>query len=92
MSDISKATPRPWRVVGLYNDRIMGADGTISFSLPYRDVDALLMVEAVNAYDTLRAENARLREALHRISLGSQNSGTTKEYLGREARAALVDK
>ena len=37
------------------------------------------------------AENARLREALHCISLGSQNSGTTKEDLGREARAALEE-
>lgn len=35
------------------------------------------------------AEIERLRAALHRISLGSQNSGTTKEDLGREARAAL---
>lgn len=35
-----------------------------------------------------RAE--RLRAALHRISLASQNSGTTKEFLGREARAALA--
>jgi len=34
----------------------------------------------------------RLRAALHRISLGSQNSGTTKEDLGREARAALGEK
>jgi len=39
-----------------------------------------------NAKDTLR-----LQEALHRISLGSQDSGTTKEPLGREARAALKD-
>lgn len=31
----------------------------------------------------------RLWAALHRISLGSQNSGTTKEDLGREARTAL---
>lgn len=37
----------------------------------------------------LRAENERLRAALHRISLGSQNSSTTKEDLGREARAVL---
>ena len=35
-----------------------------------------------------RAE--RLRAALRRISLASQNSGTTKEFLGREARAALA--
>ena len=34
-------------------------------------------------------ENERLRAALHRISLGSQNSGTTKQSLGREVRAAL---
>ena len=34
-----------------------------------------------------RAE--RLRAALRRISLASQNSGTTKEFLGREARVAL---
>jgi hypothetical protein len=31
-----------------------------------------------------------LKAALHRISLGSQDSGTTKESLGREARAALA--
>ena len=42
-----------------------------------------------NAADEAAAEIVRLRAALHRISLGSQNSGTTKEYLGREARAAL---
>jgi hypothetical protein len=35
------------------------------------------------------AENAKLRKALHHISLGSQNSSTTKEHLGREARTAL---
>lgn len=29
--------------------------------------------------------------ALHRISLGSVNSGTTKEFLGEEARAAIRD-
>jgi uncharacterized coiled-coil DUF342 family protein len=31
-----------------------------------------------------------LEAALRRISLGSQDSGTTKESLGREARAALA--
>ncbi len=35
------------------------------------------------------AEIARLRDALHRISLGAANSGTTKEALGKEARAAI---
>ena len=33
---------------------------------------------------------AGLVEALHRISLGSQNSATSKEDLGRSARAALA--
>jgi len=33
----------------------------------------------------------QLREALHRISLGSQNSGTTKEDLGAEARQSLKE-
>jgi prefoldin subunit 5 len=40
----------------------------------------------------LRAENAEIRKALHCISLGSQDSGTTKEDLGKEARAALEGK
>ena len=30
------------------------------------------------------------KDALHKISLGSQDSGTTKESLGREARAAIA--
>jgi hypothetical protein len=43
-----------------------------------------------------RAEDAEAKlakavEALHQISLGSQNSGTTKESLGREARAVLTE-
>jgi alkylhydroperoxidase family enzyme len=37
----------------------------------------------------LNAEYARHTDALRRISLGSQNSGTTKESLGKEARDAL---
>jgi hypothetical protein len=34
----------------------------------------------------------KLEKALHCISLGSQDSGTTKEGLGREARKALEGK
>ena len=34
----------------------------------------------------------KLEKALHCISLGSQDSGTTKESLGREARKALEGK
>jgi hypothetical protein len=41
--------------------------------------------------DALELPEVRaLKDALHRISLGSQNSGTTKEDLGREARTALA--
>lgn len=36
-------------------------------------------------------EIRHLRAALHRISLGSQDSGTTKEFLGKEARLALSE-
>jgi len=42
------------------------------------------------AYRTLTEQRDALKVALHRISLGSQNPGTTKENLGREARAALT--
>jgi hypothetical protein len=45
--------------------------------------------EMLDAVEKAEAERDRLRAALHRISLGSQNSGTAKEDLGREARAAL---
>jgi hypothetical protein len=49
-------------------------------------------------YEAMKNETMRckeqieqLREALHRISLGSQNSGTTKEDLGAEARRSLKE-
>ena len=44
------------------------------------------------AADRIEAAEARvkvLEKALRHISLGSQNSSTTKEHLGREARQAL---
>ena len=41
--------------------------------------------------DRMKDERDRMKDALHRISLGSQNNGTTKEDLGREARAALKE-
>jgi len=42
-------------------------------------------------YECALQEIERLQEALHRISLGSQDSGTTKESLGKESRAALKE-
>jgi len=48
--------------------------------------------EAENLCEKAADEIERLRKALHRISLGSQNSGTTKENLGAEARQALGEK
>ena len=41
--------------------------------------------------DLLEAEIAALKTVLHSISLGSQNSMTTKEDLGAEARRALKE-
>jgi hypothetical protein len=54
-------------------------------------VTAMDMSRLVQGMERMQAERDRLLEALHRISLGSQNSGTTKEDLGREARTALGD-
>ena len=42
----------------------------------------------INAADRIE----KLEKALHCISLGSQDSGATKEGLGREARKALEGK
>ena len=43
----------------------------------------------VERAEKAEAERDRLRDALHRISLASSDSGTSKESLGHEARAAL---
>ena len=59
------ATARPWyhfvqeRVIAQSDDPDSPGIATTE-----RDDDAALIVAAVNAYDTLRAENARLRGAL----------------------------
>lgn len=50
--------------------------------------NSLLKAEMEN--EILKVRLTGLEAALHRISLGSQNSGTTKESLGKEARAALA--
>ena len=44
----------------------------------------------INENTALRTEIAALKTVLHSISLGSQNSMTTKENLGAEARRALA--
>lgn len=41
--------------------------------------------------EELEAKLAKAVEALQRVSLGSQNSMTTKDALGREARATLAE-
>lgn len=75
----------------------------ITATVPVR-ADARLIVEAVNAYDTLRAENARLREALeeqteawqsiaHEIDVAGMSRRDLRdlaESLGDRARAALA--
>lgn len=52
--------------------------------LPAREV-----IEKMARAAKAEAERDRLRDALHRISLASSDSGTSKESLGHEARAAL---
>ena len=39
--------------------------------------------------DQLKAEIERLRRTLHNISLAAHDSGSTREGMGKEARAAL---
>jgi len=62
------ATARPWyhfaqeRVIAQSDDPDSPGIATTE-----RDDDAALIVEAVNAYDALRAENARLRAALEAV-------------------------
>lgn len=50
--------------------------------------NSLLKTEMEN--EILKVRLTELESVLHRISLGSQNSGTTKESLGKEARAAIA--
>lgn len=53
-----------------------------------RDAESSLVLEKAVCL-TAEAERDRLRDALHRISLASSDSGTSKESLGHEAREAL---
>jgi len=48
------------------------------------------MLKCAEEMETLRSKIAALKTVLHSISLGSQNSMTTKEELGAEARRALA--
>mgnify|MGYP000541698684 CR=1 FL=1 len=47
--------------------------------------------QAADRIEQLEAKLAEAVEALQRISFGSQNSMTTKDALGREARATLAE-
>jgi hypothetical protein len=54
------------------------------------------IASSLKQLEVWRAEAAEAKlskavAALHQISLGSQNSGTTKKSLGREARAMLAE-
>ena len=64
------------------------------WSIPMTETSRVqaLLSRQNNEIDALKARIEALEKALHRISLGSQDSGTTKEALGREARAALGEK
>lgn len=56
-----------------------------------KELRKLAAIDNCQASLEAAARIERLEKALHRISLGSQNSGTTKEDLGREARAELEE-
>ena len=75
-------------LIALLRDRALQSGTGVS-----KDNDLLRAAAAIAALrderDALRADSEALREALHRISLGSQNSMTSKEDCGREARVAL---
>lgn len=59
------------------------------------DEELVLAQDATNhwiiAYNNIEAKLAKAVEVLHQISLASQNIGTTKESLGREARSVLEE-
>ena len=54
-------------------------------------VGAVFAVNALcDAYEDIAKQRDNLLAALERISLGAQNSMTTKEGLGKEVRAAIA--
>ena len=78
--------------------RITGLQSDLNVACSERDRLAADLSEAhkailpwIDDVGWLNAEYARHTDALRRISLGSQNSGTTKESLGKEARDALKE-
>ena len=74
MTDTSKATPRPWRLVEPHESApgIKGSNGACVFSggRDVFDVNCALIVKAVNSYnperDRLARELATLQRAVHR--------------------------
>ena len=97
-------TPGPWRVSAgvVDNARLIVEDdiGLAVCAMSLRGVHGdrrkmeanadLIAAADPDTIAALLAERDALREALHRISLGAQNSAHSKEALGREARAALA--
>ena len=72
-------------------DRIEQLNADVDTALTIADKAADLMLQMDDSRLEAEANLAKAMEALHQISLGSQNSGTTKESLGREARAMLAE-
>lgn len=65
-----------------YDDSVIELPSRRLICHPHKLADALMIVDGLNRV-------AEMREALHRISLASQNSASSKEECGRIARAAL---
>lgn len=90
---LAAASPGPW-TVNNETERVLDATGYEVCWDAVADDNRLIALAPELAQEVLalRAERDRLREALHRISLASQNNSTTVAGLGKEARAALGEK
>lgn len=86
---------RPWQMLREMRGsgdgyRISGANPkgeSIGIYCSRADLD--LIIEAVNAYETLRTENARYREALEDIVHCIYSNEATLAYCEKKAREAL---
>jgi len=86
-TETGRATPRPWRAKGGPQegvDYIVGPGKDDFLTGPIRRANAALIVEAINAYDRLRAIEAAARE------FADANFGSTAALEARDRlRAAL---
>lgn len=86
------ATPRPWRLdlgaFGVWGCHVPVAACGFFEEMPKEEAtaNAVLIVEAVNAYDALRAENGRLRKACRLAKVRLEGGPATE----REFHAGII--